>query len=99
MNVLWTSREGADYMRLQYRYLGLTTRLISLKELRHLYNYSRSRAEVEAILNFMKVNGVFDNQVYKGYFSFSQVMEEDLYGKEDAILNEGVLMNFPSSSV
>ncbi|MCU4948962.1 MULTISPECIES: hypothetical protein [Bacillus cereus group] len=79
-------------MRFQYRYLGLTIGLIPLKELRHLYNYSRSRAEVEVILNYMKTNGVFDNQEYKGYFSFSQVLEEDLYGKEEDILNEGVLI-------
>ncbi|PHC35165.1 hypothetical protein COF09_31430 [Bacillus toyonensis] len=81
-------------MRLQYRYLGLTTRLISLKELRHLYNYSRSRAEVEAILNYMKTNGVFDNPKYKGYFSFSQVLEEDLYEKAEDILNKGILIDY-----
>ncbi|XKK19971.1 hypothetical protein HFP66_00180 [Bacillus sp. A17A.1] len=76
-------------MRFQYIYLSLTTSLISLKELRHLYNCSRSREEVEVILNYMKTNGVVDNPEHNGYFSFSQVLEEDLYGKEEDILNEG----------
>ncbi|MGH1287848.1 hypothetical protein [Bacillus toyonensis] len=82
-------------MCIQYRYLGLTTRLLSLKELRHLYNYSRSRAEVEVevILNYMKNNGMFDNLEYKEYFSFSQVLKEDLYGKEEDILNDGILID------
>ncbi|WP_144489551.1 hypothetical protein [Bacillus thuringiensis] len=80
-------------MRFQYMYLSLTTLLNSLKELRHLYNYSRSREEVEVIINYMKSNGVFNNPEYKEYFSFSQVLEEDLYGREDDIFNEGILID------
>ena len=83
---------GEDYMRSQYSYLNATPYLYSSKELRHMYNESRSRKETESILTHMRNHEVFDNKEYKGYFSLSQVIEEDLYGEEEAILNWQDLM-------
>ena len=42
-------------MRSQYSYLNATPYLYSSKELRHMYNESRSRKETEAILAHMKI--------------------------------------------
>lgn len=52
-----------------------------------MYNESRSRKEMESILTHMRSHEVFDNKEYKGYFSLSQVIEEDLYGEEEDILD------------
>ena len=79
-------------MRSQYSYLNATPYLYSSKELRHMYNESRSRKETEAILAHMKNHEVFDNKEYKGYFSLSQIVEEDLYGEEEDILDWQDLM-------
>jgi len=57
-----------------------------------MYNESRSRAETESIMNHMKNHEVFNNKEYKRYFSLSQVIEEDLYGEEEDILNWETLM-------
>ena len=40
----------------------------------------------------MRNHEVFDNKSTKGYFSLSQVIEEDLYGEEEDILNWQDLM-------
>lgn len=80
-------------MRWQYTYLNTTPYLHPSKELRDMYNESRSRAETESILKHMKNHEVFDNKEYKGYFSLSQVLEEDLYGEEEDILNWETLMD------
>lgn len=85
-------KKGEGYMRSQYSYLNATPYLYSSKELRHMYNESRSRKETEAILAHMRNHEVFDNKEYKGYFSLSQVIEEDLYGEEEDILNWQDLM-------
>ncbi len=58
-----------------------------------MYNESRSRAETESIMNHMKNHEVFNNKEYKRYFSLSQVIEEDLYGEEEDILNWETLMD------
>ncbi|MEX0416906.1 hypothetical protein [Bacillus sp. C30] len=79
-------------MRSQYSYLNSTPYLYSSNELRHMYNHARSRAETESILNHMKNHAVFDNKEYKGYFSLSQIVEEDLYGEEEDILGWQDLM-------
>lgn len=55
-------------MRSHYSYLNVTPYLYSSKELRHMYNDSRSRKETESILTHMRNHGVFDNKEYKGYF-------------------------------
>ncbi|WP_373605267.1 dihydrolipoyl dehydrogenase [Bacillus cereus] len=52
-----------------------------------------SRGETESILNHMKNHEVYDRKKYKGYFSLSQVLEEDLYGEEEDILNWEILMD------
>ncbi|MGE6963996.1 hypothetical protein ACQKIW_29815 [Bacillus thuringiensis] len=79
-------------MRSQYSYLNATPYLYSSKELRHMYNESKSKKETESILTHMRNHEVFDNKEYKGYFSLSQVIEEDLYGEEEDILNWQDLM-------
>ncbi len=58
-----------------------------------MYNESRSRAETESILNHMKNHEVYDRKEYKGYFNLSQVLEEDLYGEEEDVLNWEILMD------
>ncbi|KEK23514.1 hypothetical protein [Bacillus gaemokensis] len=80
-------------MRWQYSYLNTTPYLYSSKELRHMYNESRSRGETESILTHMKNHEVLNNKEYKGYFSLSQVVEEDLYGEEEDVLNWQILMD------
>ena len=65
-------------MRSQYSYLNATPYLYSSKELRHMYNESRSRKETESILTHMRNHEVFDNKEYKGYFSLSQVIEKKI---------------------
>ncbi|EOW9529802.1 hypothetical protein ACO11K_003560 [Bacillus cytotoxicus] len=80
-------------MRWQYNHLNTTPYLHPSKELRQMYNESRSRAETESILNHMKKHNVFNDKDYKGYFSLSQVVEEDLYGEEEDILNWEFLMD------
>ncbi|PGC85729.1 hypothetical protein [Bacillus toyonensis] len=79
-------------MRSQYSYLNVTPYLYSSNELRHMYNQTRSRAETESILNHMKHHEVFDNKEYKGYFNLSQIVEDDLYGEEEDILDWQDLM-------
>ena len=86
-------KRGEGYMRSQYSYLNATPYLYSSKELRHMYNESRSRKETESILTHMRHHEVFDNKEYKGYFSLSQVIEEDLYGEEEDILDWQDLMD------
>ncbi len=85
-------KRGEGYMRSHYSYLNVTLYLYSSKELRHMYNESKSRKETESILTHMRNHEVFDNKEYKGYFSLSQVIEEDLYGEEEDILNWQDLM-------
>ncbi|WP_033692507.1 hypothetical protein [Bacillus sp. GeD10] len=79
-------------MRSQYSYLNVTPYLYSSNELRHMYNHAKSRAETESILKHMKNHEVFDNKEYKGYFNLSQIVEEDLYGEEEDILDWQDLM-------
>ncbi len=86
-------KKGERYMRWQYNHLNTTPYLHPSKELRQMYNESRSRAETESILNHMKKHNVFNDKDYKGYFSLSQVVEEDLYGEEEDILNWEFLMD------
>ncbi|MED2294745.1 hypothetical protein P4W16_30360, partial [Bacillus thuringiensis] len=52
-----------------------------------------SRSETESIMNHMKNHEVFNNKEYKRYFSLCQVIEEDLYGEEEDILNWETLMD------
>ncbi|MGH0606863.1 hypothetical protein [Bacillus mycoides] len=80
-------------MRWQYNHLNTTPYLHPSKELRDMYNESRSRAETESIMNHMKNYEVFNTKEYKRYFSLSQVIEEDLYGEEEDILNWENLMD------
>ncbi|WP_035430838.1 hypothetical protein [Bacillus sp. UNC322MFChir4.1] len=79
-------------MRWQYDHLNDTPYLYSSKELRQMYNQSRSRGETESILNHMQNHKVFNQKEYRGYFSLSQVIEEDLYGEEEDILDWQDLM-------
>lgn len=90
---LRTSRGGEDYMRWQYNHLNTTPYLHPSKELRQMYNESKSRLETESIMNHMKNHEVFNNKEYKRYFSLSQIIEEDLYGEEEDILNWETLMD------
>ncbi|MEW4233956.1 hypothetical protein Q0N71_12115 [Bacillus thuringiensis] len=80
-------------MRWRYNHLNTTQYLHPSKELRDMYNESRSRAETESILNHMKNHEVYGRKEYKGYFSLSQVLEEDLYGEEEDVLDWGILMD------
>ncbi len=84
---------GEGYMRWQYNHLNTTPYLHPSQELRQMYNGSKSRAETESIMNHMKNHEVFNNKEYKRYFSLSQVIEEDLYGEEEDILNWETLMD------
>lgn len=84
---------GEDYMRWQYNHLNITPYLHPSKELRQMYNESKSKSETESIMNHMKNHEVFNNKEYRGYFSLSQVVEEDLYGEEEDILNWETLMD------
>lgn len=86
------ARGEGGYMRTQYGYFNVTPYLYSSNELRRMYNHARSRAETESILNHMKNHEVFDNKEYKGYFSLSQMVAEDLYGEEEDILDWQDLM-------
>ncbi|MFH7833873.1 hypothetical protein [Bacillus luti] len=78
-------------MRWQYNYLNTTPYLHPSKELRQMYNESKSIKETESIRNHMINHKVYDRKEYKGYFSLSQVLEEDLYGEEEDILNWEIL--------
>ncbi|EJR66518.1 hypothetical protein IIO_01134 [Bacillus cereus VD115] len=69
-------------MRWEYNHLNTSLYLHPSKELRSMYNESRSRAEIESILNHMKNHEVYDRKEYKGYFSLSQVLEEDVFNWE-----------------
>ncbi|WP_100617995.1 hypothetical protein [Bacillus cereus] len=80
-------------MRWQYNHLNTTPYLHPSKELRQMYNESKSRSETESIMNHMKNHEVFNNKEYKRYFSLSQVIEENLYGEEEDILNWEILMD------
>ncbi|MGX5746238.1 hypothetical protein [Bacillus toyonensis] len=80
-------------MRWQYNHLNTTRYLHPSKELKGMYNEARFRAETESILNHMKNHKVYDRKEYKGYFSLSQVLEEDLYGEEEEIFNWEILMD------
>ncbi|CAM4363869.1 hypothetical protein BAMA_15835 [Bacillus manliponensis] len=79
-------------MRRQYDYLNTTPYLYPSKELRQMYNQSQSRGEVKSILSHMENHDV-NNKEYKGYFSLSQIIEEDLYGEEEEIIDFKELMN------
>ncbi|MGG0726232.1 hypothetical protein [Bacillus paramycoides] len=80
-------------MRWQYDNLNTTPFLHPSRELKGMYNEARSRAETESVLNHMRNHKVFNNKEYKGYFNLSQVLEEDLYGEEEDILNWEILMD------
>ena len=80
-------------MRWQYNHLNTTPYLHPSQELRQMYNESRSIKETESIINHMINHKVYDRKEYKGYFSLSQVLEEDLYGEEEDILNWDILMD------
>ncbi|OOR12559.1 hypothetical protein BW897_12720 [Bacillus cereus] len=80
-------------MRWQYNHLNTTSYLHPSKELRQMYNESRSIKETESIRKHMINHEVYDRKEYKGYFSLSQVLEEDLYGAEEDILNWEILMD------
>ncbi|HGH7181619.1 TPA: hypothetical protein ACJMKL_003839 [Bacillus luti] len=80
-------------MRWQYNHLNTTPYLHPSQELLQMYNESRSMKETESIRNHMINHKVYDQKEYKGYFSLSQVLEEDLYGEEEDILNWDILMD------
>lgn len=86
-------KKGEDYMRWQYNHLNTTPYLHPSQELLQMYNESRSMKETESIRNHMINHKVYDQKEYKGYFSLSQVLEEDLYGEEEDILNWDILMD------
>lgn len=86
-------KRGEDYMRWQYNHLNTTPYLHPSKELSQMYNESKSIKETESIRNHMINHKVYDRKEYKGYFSLSQVIEEDLYGEEEDILNWDILMD------
>ncbi|MGG4304193.1 hypothetical protein ABEW59_15625 [Bacillus wiedmannii] len=80
-------------MRWQYNHLNSTPYLHPSKELSKMYDESRSIKETESIRNHMINHKVYDRKEYKGYFNLSQVLEEDLYGEEEDILNWEILMD------
>lgn len=79
--------KGEGYMRWQYEYLNTTPYLYLSKELRQMYNQSQSRREIRSILNHMDNHKVANKKEYRGYFNLSQIIEEDLYGEEEEILD------------
>lgn len=86
-------KRGENRMRWQYNHLNSTPYLHPSQELRQMYNESRSIKETESIRNHLINHKVYDRKEYKGYFSLSQVLEEDLYGEEEDILNWDILMD------
>ena len=63
-------------MRSQYSYLNATPYLYSSKELRHMYNESRSRKETESILTHMRNHEVFDNKSTKGISAYRKLLKK-----------------------
>lgn len=74
-------------MRWQYDYLNDTPYLYPSKELRSMYKESRGKGEVNSILKHMERHEVSNNKEYRGYYSLSNDIMEDLYGEEEEILN------------
>lgn len=73
-------------MRWQYDYLNDTPYLYSSKELKNMYKGSRSKGEAKSILSHMERHEVFNNKEYRGYYSLSNDIMDDLYGEEEEIL-------------
>lgn len=56
------------------------------KELRNMYKDSKGKGEANSIVKHMERHEVFDNKEYRGYYSLSNEIMEDLYGDEEEIL-------------
>ncbi|AEA15545.1 MULTISPECIES: hypothetical protein [Bacillus] len=80
-------------MRWQYDYLNDTPYLYSSKELRNMYKESRGKGEANSIVNHMERHEVFNNKEYRGYYSLSNDIIEDLYGEEEEILEWDEMVN------
>ncbi|HDR7711380.1 TPA: hypothetical protein QCX89_003392 [Bacillus cereus] len=80
-------------MRWQYDYLNGTPYLYPSKELRSMYKESRGKGEVNSILKHMAKHEVSNNKEYRGYYSLSNDIMEDLYGEEEEILEWDEMVN------
>ncbi|AFQ15539.1 hypothetical protein P9Y62_06940 [Bacillus thuringiensis] len=80
-------------MRWQYDYLNDTPYLYSSKELRNMYKESRGKGEANSIVKHMERHEVFNNKEYRGYYSLSNDIMEDLYGEEEEILEWDEMFN------
>ncbi|MEK4409396.1 MULTISPECIES: hypothetical protein [Bacillus] len=82
-------------MRWQYDYLNDTPYLYSSKELKSMYKDSRGKGEANAIVKHMERHEVFDNKAYRGYYSLSNEIMDDLYEDEEEILEwEEVIVQY-----
>ncbi|KAB2425377.1 MULTISPECIES: hypothetical protein [Bacillus cereus group] len=80
-------------MRWQYDYLNDTPYLYPSKELRSMYKESRGKGEANSIVKHMERHEVFNNKEYRGYYSLSNDIMEDLYGEEEEILEWDEIVN------
>ncbi|QWG42102.1 hypothetical protein EXW35_12175 [Bacillus mycoides] len=80
-------------MRWQYDYLNDTPYLYSSKELKSMFKESRGKGETKSILNYMERHEVFNNKEYRGYYSLSNEIMDDLHGDEEEILEWEEVVN------
>ncbi|EEM33695.1 hypothetical protein bthur0003_37190 [Bacillus thuringiensis serovar thuringiensis str. T01001] len=58
-----------------------------------MYKESRGKGEANSIVNHMERHEVFNNKEYRGYYSLSNDIIEDLYGEEEEILEWDEMVN------
>ncbi|KZD53685.1 MULTISPECIES: hypothetical protein [Bacillus cereus group] len=80
-------------MRWQYSHLNETPYLYPSKELRSMHRNSNGKKETNAIMGHMERHEVFDNREYRGYYSLSKDIMDDLYEDEDEVLEWGDVIN------
>ncbi|KMQ12908.1 hypothetical protein ACU80C_12190 [Bacillus mycoides] len=80
-------------MRWQYDYLNDTPYLYSSKELKSMFKESKGKGETKSILNHMERHEVFNNKEYRGNYSLSNEIMDDLHGDEEEILEWEEVVN------
>ncbi|PEL75433.1 hypothetical protein CN603_13195 [Bacillus toyonensis] len=80
-------------MRHQYDYLNDTPYLYPSKELRIMYKESEGKGEANSIIKHMERYEVFNNKEYRGYYSLSNDIMDNLYGDEEEILEWDEVVN------
>jgi hypothetical protein len=80
-------------MRWQYDYLNDTPYLYPSKELKSMYKESRGKGEASSIIKHMERHEVFNNKEYRGYYSLSNDIMDDLCGDEEETLEWDEVVN------